>query len=132
MTQSAFVSLFEDIAEANKVFMAAFAQADAAGLAALYTEEGQILPPNGDFVTGREEIEAFWGAIFGMGIKKAELDLGEVESFGETAVEVSRFTMLGESGQVLDKGKYIVIWKHEENQWKLHRDIFNSSMPPPG
>jgi len=35
-------------------------------------------------------------------------------------------------GYVLDKGKYIVIWKQEEGQWKLHRDIFNSSMPAPG
>jgi ketosteroid isomerase-like protein len=34
--------------------------------------------------------------------------------------------------RALDKGKYIVIWKQEDGQWKLHRDIFNSSMPPPG
>jgi hypothetical protein len=30
---------------------------------------------------------------------------------------------------VLDQGKYIVIWKREKGQWKLHRDIFNSSVP---
>ncbi len=29
----------------------------------------------------------------------------------------------------LDAGKFIVVWKQEAGQWKLHRDIFNSSMP---
>jgi hypothetical protein len=33
---------------------------------------------------------------------------------------------------VLDEGKYIVIWKQVEGQWKLHRDILNSSRPAPG
>ena len=27
-------------------------------------------------------------------------------------------------------GKFIVIWKEQGGQWKLHRDIFNSSIPP--
>ena len=132
MTQAVFTSAFEEIAERNEVFMANFARGDAAGLAALYTEEGQVLPPNGDFVTGHEQLEGFWNAVFDMGVKKAKLDIGEVDVCGDTAVEVSRFTMLGNEGQLLDQGKYIVIWKHEDEQWKLHRDIFNSSMPPPG
>ena len=32
---------------------------------------------------------------------------------------------------MLDEGKYIVIWKREAGQWKLHRDILNRSMPLP-
>jgi ketosteroid isomerase-like protein len=35
-----------------------------------------------------------------------------------------------EGGKVVDRGKYIVIWKREQGQWKLHRDIWNTSMPP--
>jgi ketosteroid isomerase-like protein len=31
---------------------------------------------------------------------------------------------------VLDYGKYVVIWKQDKREWKLHRDIFNSSRPP--
>ena len=132
MTQTAFASVNDDIAEKVELFMDTFARGDAAGMAALYPEEGQVLPPNGDFVTGHEQVEAFWGAIFDMGIKKAEIEIVEVEAYGDTAVEVSRYTMLGDAGQMLDKGKYIVVWKQEDDQWKLHRDIFNSSMPPPG
>jgi ketosteroid isomerase-like protein len=67
-----------------------------------------------------------------MGIKEAKLEIVEVEGHGDTAIEGSTFTLHGEGGQLLDRGKYIVIWKREEGQWKLHRDIFNSSMPAPG
>jgi uncharacterized protein (TIGR02246 family) len=120
------------IAAANEEFMAAVKRGDAAGLAALYTEDGQVLPPNGDFVTGKDGIQRFWQAVMDMGIKEAKLETVEVEGHGDTAIEVSTFTLHGAGGDALDKGKYIVIWKREGGQWKLHRDIFNSSMPAPG
>ena len=120
------------IAAANESFMAAVKRGDAAGLAALYTEDGQVLPPNGDFVTGKGAIQTFWQAVMDMGIKEAKLEIVEVEGHGDTATEVSTFTLRGEGAQVLDKGKYMIIWKREGGQWKLHRDVFNSSMPAPG
>jgi len=39
------------------------------------------------------------------------------------------YTLVGEGGRVLGKGKYIVVWKRVAGQWKLHRDIFNSNAP---
>lgn len=66
-----------------------------------------------------------------MGIKAIKLEAIEVEGYGDTASEVGRYTLEGEGGQVLDKGKFIVIWKQEAGQWKLHRDIINTSMPAP-
>ena len=120
------------IVAANENFMAAFNGGDAAGLAALYTEKGQLLPPNSYFVTGQQAIQGFWQALFDMGIKEVKLEIVEAEGHGDTAIEVGKFTLKGEGGQVLDVGKYIVIWKREGGQWKLHRDIFNSSMPAPG
>jgi uncharacterized protein (TIGR02246 family) len=120
------------IVAANANFMTTYKGGDAASMAALYTENGQLLPPNGDFVTGRQAIEGFWQALFDMGIKEVKLESVEVEGHGETAIEVGKFTLKGEGGQELDAGKYIVIWKREDGQWKLHRDIFNSSKPAPG
>jgi ketosteroid isomerase-like protein len=55
----------------------------------------------------------------------------EVEGLGDTAIEIGELTLYGAEAQVLDKGKYMVIWKRQDGKWKLHRDIFNSSMPPP-
>jgi uncharacterized protein (TIGR02246 family) len=124
--------LREEIAAANDKFMAAAEQQDAAALAALYTKKGQLLPPNSDVMTGREAIQGFWQAVLDMGIRKAELVISEVERHGKTAIEVSTFTLYAEGDAVADRGKYIVVWKQKGEAWKLHRDIFNSSMPPAG
>ena len=128
MSQS--TEIRQAIEEANKIFLSIFGQGDAAGLAALYASEGQILPPNGDFVVGHAAIQGFWQAVFNSGLTGAALDTLEVEQFGDTAIEVGKYQLLVAGGQVADWGKYIVIWKHEGGAWKLHRDIFNSSRPP--
>jgi len=132
MTPVTSTEVRDAIVAANQDFITTFKRGDAAGMAALYVENGQVLPPNGDFVTGRPALETFWQAIMDMGIKEAGLETVEVEAHGDTAIEVGKFTLKGEGGQVLDQGKYIVIWKQEDGGWKLHRDIFNTSMPPPG
>jgi uncharacterized protein (TIGR02246 family) len=131
MTQSNSNEVRDAIVTANENFMATFKRGDAAGLAALYTENGQVLPPNSDFVTGKEAIQAFWQAVFDMGVKEVKLKVVEVEAHGDTAIEVAKYSIHGEEGQELEKGKYIVIWKQKEGQWKLHRDIYNSNSSMP-
>ena len=127
MTNS--TDVHDAIVAADETFMTTFSRGDAAGIAALYTENGQFLPPNSDFVTGKQAIQATFQAFMDMGIKAIKLEAIEVEGYGDTASEVGRYTLQDQSGQVLDQGKFIVIWKQEGGQWKLHRDIINSSMP---
>jgi uncharacterized protein (TIGR02246 family) len=119
----------EAITAGNRSFMAAFARRDAAEMAALYTANGQLLPTNSDVVTGPQAIQAFWQMVMGMGIQEATLETVEAEAHGDTAYEVGRYTLRGEGGQLLDQGKYVVIWKREGGQWKLHRDIWNTNLP---
>ncbi len=118
-----------EIAAANDEFMAALKRGDAATLASFYTTTARLMPPNSDFMIGREAIQGFWQAVINMGVKAAQMDIIEVDKCADTVIEMSTFKMLGEAGQELDAGKYIVIWKKEDGQWRLHRDIFNSSKP---
>ena len=129
MTSS--TEIHEAIVAADETFMTTFSRGDAAGMAALYTESGQLLPPNSDFVTGKQALQAVYQASMDMGIKAIKLETVEAEGYDDTAYEVGRATLEGEEGQVLDQCKYIIIWKQEAGQWKLHRDIFNTSMPAP-
>ena len=129
MTSS--TEILEAIVAADETFMTTFSRGDAAGMAALYTESGQLLPPNSDFVTGKQALQAVYQASMDMGIKAIKLETIEAEGYDDTAYEVGRVTLEGEEGQVLDQCKYIIIWKQEAGQWKLHRDIFNTSMPAP-
>ena len=119
----------EAIVAADQAFITTFNRGDAAGLAALYTENAQFLPPNSDFVKGRQEIQATFQAFMDMGVKAVKLETLEVEGYGNTASEVGTYTLEGGDGQVLDRGKFLVIWKQESGQWKLHRDMINSSVP---
>lgn len=114
----------------NEAFMAAFAAHDAAAVAALYTEDAKLLPPNAPILEGRAAIQAFWQMVMDMGIASARLEIQEVDPLGDTAVEVSLFTLYTADGTVADYGKYIVEWKRVQGQWLLYRDIFNTSRPP--
>ncbi len=118
-----------EIQAAEESFMATFKRGDAAGVAALYTTDAQLLPTHSDFVTGAEAIRAFWQGAMDMGIKEAKLETVEAEGHGDTAIEVGKYTLLAEGGQVADAGKYMVIWRKVDGVWKLHRDIWNSSQP---
>jgi ketosteroid isomerase-like protein len=44
---------------------------DTPGLATLYTQDGQVLLPDGGFVTGRQAIQIFWQVVIDMGIQGA-------------------------------------------------------------
>jgi uncharacterized protein (TIGR02246 family) len=132
MTQSPATELRAAIAAPIEQFMAAFRRGDAAATAAVYTEDGQVLPPNSEVVSGRQAIQTLWQGAMDMGIKAVNLETVEVEGHGHTAHEVGKYTLQGPEGQVLDTGKYVVIWKQEAGQWKLHRDIWNSSRPASG
>jgi len=119
------------IEAANVRWVAALSRGDAAGLAALYTPTAQLLPANGNVVSGRQEIQNYWQGAIKSGFNAVTLSTLEVESCGDTAYEVGKYTVPGEDGKVLDKGDYIVIWKRQDGQWKLHRDIWTTNTPAP-
>lgn len=120
------------IEASNAKWEQALSRGDAAGIAALYTETGQLFPPNDKVVTGRAAIQEYWQGAIQAGFKAVTLSTMEVESCGDSAYEIGRFTVPGEGGEVLDTGDYIVIWKRENGQWKLHRDMWTTNSPAGG
>ncbi|MEJ2288191.1 MAG: SgcJ/EcaC family oxidoreductase [Deinococcales bacterium] len=117
-----------EIAAANAAFAAAFERQDATALAHLYTEGGCLLPAHRDALEGRPAIEAFWRELMESGMRRLQLELVEVDSIGESAYEVGRYTLEDERGTA-DEGKVLVIWKREGGQWRLHRAIWNTRRP---
>lgn len=120
----------EGISKTNEAFMSALANGDAEGVAAQYTDDAQLLPPNADLVIGKQEIQKVMQGFIDSGVTGLNLESTEINGIGEMAFEVGKYT-LSVNEQVVDNGKYIVIWKKDGEQWKLHRDIFNSNMPLP-
>ena len=130
-TASKKLTVVDQIKANNKALGAAVAAGDSKAAGKMYTRTARLMPPNADFFKGVKSITGFWQGAIDMGIKGAALKTVEVEQLGTTAIEVGTYTLTGAAG-VLDKGKYIVVWKKDGGVWKLHRDIFNSSNPAAG
>lgn len=120
------------IEKANESFMEAFRQGDAEALAAMYTADAMLLPPQQRSVEGRDAIQAFWEGVTETGANAFILRTMEAERHGDTAHEVGTYVMIDENEKTMDSGKYIVIWKQADGAWKLHRDIWNTSISPGG
>ncbi|GAB3860119.1 hypothetical protein GCM10028822_37760 [Hymenobacter terrigena] len=120
-----------EIRRANDLFEANFERSDAAGIASLYTPNGVLLPTGMGAIQGTAGIQAFWEGAMAMGIKQVQLHTQEVEEMPDTAIELGHYTLLGPNAQPIDEGKYLVVWKQQQGQWKLHQDIWNSSLPAP-
>ena len=114
---------------ANKKFGMAVAAGNTADIAGLFTDDAMVLPPNGETVTGRPAIEKLFQALVAAGIKEITLTAKEVESHGDAATEIGVYSVKDGTGKEIDRGKYMVSWKKIQGQWKLHRDIWNSSLP---
>ncbi|MFQ5908894.1 MAG: YybH family protein, partial [Thermoplasmata archaeon] len=125
------MSAEEEIKAANGRFMEATRNADAAALSAHYTRDGQVLPPNGEMVSGREALTTFWQSVLDTGIRDHRLESLEVIPMGDLAVEVGTYSLRDEDGAFLDRGNLMVVWKEEDGVWRMHRDIWNSSLPLP-
>ena len=119
------------IEAANARFSADFAKGDATAVASHYTAAAWAFPPNGDITRGREAIGKLWKGAMDSGVKEVKLVTVEVEAHGDTAHEVGTYVLTGEGGKTLDTGKYVVVWKRESRQWRIHRDIWNTSTPAP-
>ncbi len=128
MTQT--TDIHAAIRAADDIFEAAFAQGDSAALSSLYTDEALVMPTGTESAKGKAAVAAFWQGAMDMGIKSASLEIQELEQHGDTVIDVGLYTLKSADDAVLDQGKYVVVWKNEGGSWKIHRDIFNSSLAP--
>jgi ketosteroid isomerase-like protein len=117
------------IEAANAKFSADFAKGDANAVASHYSTAAWAFPPNGEITRGREAIGKIWKGAMDAGVKEVKLTTVEVEPHGDTALEVGTYALIGEGGKTIDSGKYVVVWKRQGGQWKIHRDIWNTNAP---
>jgi uncharacterized protein (TIGR02246 family) len=118
----------QEIAQLSRQFGETFTGGDMAALAALYTEDGQVLPPGGPTARGRQAIRQFWQGARDAGIEAAELQTLEVVGGGDLACEIGRgtLTVRGDGGTSRAVVRYVVVWRRQGDGWKMAVDTWNS------
>ena len=111
-------------------FTKAMVSGDAAGIAALYTEDGMLLPPHEGVVKGRSAIQQFVAGF--PKITDFTARLIEMEGSGNVAYTRGTFeiTLMPPEAKtpVKDSGKFIEIrHKQADGSWLLARDFWNSN-----
>jgi uncharacterized protein (TIGR02246 family) len=127
-----------DQAEAEKAVAAIVAtyiekynSKDAAGVAALYADDGILLPP-GPVVTGKANIEKSWQASFAAGRTGIRYDIRQIKPEGNIVLVVGQFSVkVLEGGSLQDRsGNFVNVYQWDGGALKFRVHSF-SFMPPP-
>jgi len=109
----------------------AVAAKDADRTAGFYTSDGVLMPQGVPAAIGTAAIATAWGGLYGMKDFSLTFEPSSitVAEAGDMAVDIGTYELsyTGESGKVADRGKYVVVWKKVDGDWKAAADIFNSN-----
>ena len=103
---------------------------DSNAMAAHYASDAIVMPPNSEPVKGNDIVN-LWGGALRMGVKDLKLNTTDISGGGDLYSETGNYEMFGADNKSLDRGKYVVVWKKDNANWKMFRDIWNSNAIPP-
>lgn len=104
---------------------------DAAGIAALYTEDAQLLPPDQEIIDGRAAIQEFFARTNPPGSAAIEIATVETLVLGEHAHRQGSFRFKGPGGGLAAAGKFLELWKKVDGKWLIHREMWSANAPAP-
>jgi ketosteroid isomerase-like protein len=113
---------------AADAWLGSFNGGDVAGLVLSYSADAKLLPPDEPIIKGAEAIEAFWQ---GYGPGQTRLEVGEVESMkvGDLWFREGTYrAQFADEGEPR-VGKFIELWKRENGNWMMFRQIWNRNAP---
>lgn len=117
------------IIKMNESYSERFMTNDSAFYVARYCTDAQVYSPGMPAVISRDSIRAFFYNNGNNKEAKIELPAGNFYGNADFVVEEGSYSFPDGKGGSVDKGKFIAIWKKENNQWKLYREIWNSDIP---
>lgn len=108
-----------------------FANGDAAGIAAQFKDDAELLQPNAPIIRGRQEIDAFWQEQV-RPILSYDMSTVESRVFGDYAYHYATYTFRNvRRGNIVETGKVIEIWQKVDGKWRVHLTSWSQDRPPP-
>ena len=62
-------------------------------------------------------------------MKDVKLVVDDISGNQDQIAETGNYEIYAAENKLLDKGKYVVVWKPVNGVWKMYRDIWNTNMP---
>ncbi|HKH74613.1 MAG TPA: DUF4440 domain-containing protein [Vicinamibacterales bacterium] len=114
----------------------AFNAKDSAKAAALYSTTGVVMPPNKPIMRGRQFVDQYYKDRFAEGASDLELTAADVSGQGTLAYASGdyRLTLVSRDGAKTprrDRGKFLWIFRENNNQWLIEYIIFSSDFVTP-
>ena len=107
----------------------AYNEKNADGVAALYSDDGQLLPPGPPVVNGSAAIRDYWAKDIESSGAPIKISSDASGVGGDWAWRAGSWSSSGAQGAAVT-GKYVEIWHRTASGWKLHRDIWNVDQAP--
>lgn len=117
-----------EILENIKKFSTYYTSGDYGALANSYTSDGVILPPGADIIKGREAIKQRWILPEGVSVPYHKITPAEINVLGDHAYDIGYYegrTIRKDGSEVSWKGKYLIVWRKEDGEWKIYADAWN-------
>jgi len=107
----------------NTKFSEQIKNGDSLALASHYSSDAAILLPNTEPIRG-EEILSAWGSMLRAGSVDITFQTIDLTGSNDFLIETGYIiTKVNEDN--ISKSKYLVIWKKQNGEWKLYRDMVN-------
>ena len=116
--------------------VAAEAAFDVPAALAFWADDAIVQGAGAPQIEGKAAIGDLYRQYFESGMLKefsGTMSHLEVSAAGDLAYEygVNRFVLVGPEGDLLDMGKYLVVWKKIEGEWFVVALAFTSDAPEP-
>ena len=94
-----------------------------------YTKGAKIFPNNTKIIEGKEAIINYWTPQNGFKISHHKVTPHEIKINGNEAYDYGVYegtTLKPDGSSSSWKGKYVIVWKKENKEWKIYLDIWNN------
>ena len=116
------------IAESHRLYFQALSSGDSALFIDRYAKDCWIMPPNASALCGEgASLDLFREDYYSRGVRGGRCISTDIfGDTGEYVTEVGFFQFFDSGGNVIDNGKFLVLWKKTAAGWKMFRDSFSS------
>lgn len=110
-------------------FSKAYMDGDIDELVSMYTDDGKIFPNNLKIMVGKTDLKSYWTIPKDVKISHHKVTPTEIKIENDIAYDYGYYegkTLTKNKKEVSWQGKYIIVWKKIDDQWKIYLDIWNN------